>query len=88
MKVILPPHLWKHLITSPKKILLDIARADSIESALFLNYKKDIHFHQGILVENSSKMLLVKPMHSKDMRQTKTGNKYKESRYPMAIKRL
>ncbi len=64
MKVILQPHLWKHLITNPKKILLDIVRADSIESALFLNYKKDIHSHQGILAENSSKMLLVKSMHS------------------------
>jgi hypothetical protein len=53
-----------------------------------LNYKKEIHFHQGILAEKSLKMLLVKPMHSKDMRQTKTGNKYKESSYPMAIKSL
>lgn len=58
MKVILPPHLWKRLIINPNKILLDIARADSIESALFLSYKNEILFPQrkigGILIKNTS----------------------------------
>jgi len=86
VKVILPPHLWKRLIINPNNILLGLARVDSIESTLFLNYINEILFPKRKLAEYSSKMLLVKPMHSKHMRQTKTGNKYKESRYPMAIK--